>query len=201
MTRIRTSTLAAALVLSGALQASGAPISLSFDTVILSGNYQLAVDLIDGDGVANTITTLDLFDFGGGAALGAPSTVGGAGGTLASVVTLNDSSFFNSFVQAFTAGMTLGFRVDVATTASGVPQPDSLQISILNALGQPIATTDPSGLDALFFAELSPAGVSSETFALTAPEPMTWLMMTTGVGLLLRRRGSRASARRLRATE
>ena len=171
-------------------QALASPVAFVFDTSALAGsdNVRFASDLIDGDGIGDTSITLDLFDFGGGGPVGVPSRVGGANGALDGTVRLTDTAFFSSFSQALTHGATLGFRLDVSTTALGLPQPEGFQFSLLDGAGVPFATTDPNGLNALIFREVSSGNVRFEQYALV-PEPSTLsLCVIVVAGTILRRR-------------
>jgi hypothetical protein len=169
------------------------PITFSSDTSALLGRGVFGFDLIlvDGDGVANTTVAVDLFDLGGGSPAGAPSMVGSASGSLSSRVVLTDGAFLNAFTQSFLPGSTIGFRVDVTTTASGLPQPEGFQVSILDAAGNPIATNDASGLNALILAELSASTEAFQLFEIVAvpePVPVALVAMAALVSGWLRRR-------------
>ncbi len=165
------------------LRAGAAPVTVVFNTSPLVGMSGLSFDalLIDGDGGANTSIVMDLFNFGGGAPIGAPVLVGGASGSLGSSVALNDASFFADFTQHFQAGTQLAFRVNVVTTASGDPQPEGFQFSILDANGLPVATTDPSGLGALLVGDISTGGTNLTQYAVQpVPEPSSLVLVTAG---------------------
>lgn len=176
----------------GAGKAGASPIDFSLDTSSLVGLGAFAFDaqLLDGDGVTNTSVTLDLFDFGGGGAVGAPTYVGGSSGSLSGNVVLNDSDFFKAFTQSFTPGTTLNFRLSLSTTALGVPQPEGFVLSILDSGGNPLATTDPTGFDSLIFGEIAATGSTFEAYAISTaavPEPTSLVLLVTGLSALVAR--------------
>lgn len=109
-----------------------------------AGPFSIDFQLIDGDGVADNTVTLSQFAFGGGGPLGAASLTGGASGDLSSLVTLTDSAFLNAFVQPFTPGATLSFRLSTTSVfAGGVP--DAFSFAILDSTGVELPTTGFSG--------------------------------------------------------
>ncbi len=119
-----------------------------------AGPFSLAFQLTDGSGLgdANNTATVSGFQFGGGSASACPagcSAIGGAGGDAGSSIVLNDSSFFNSFVEAFTPGTSLSFHVDLTTSVDPGGTPDAFAFSLLDGGGFPIPTLDPSGADTL----------------------------------------------------
>src|SRR2546427_13289286 len=82
---------------------------ISMNTSPLIGHaaapFSLAFQFTDGSGAgdANNSIVLSNFLFGiGGSAVGSPTLFGDATGSLASGITLTDSSFFNAFTQQFT---------------------------------------------------------------------------------------------------
>jgi len=115
--------------------------------------FALEFQFNDGDGtVVNTIT-LRNFDFGGGSATGSPTfncTAGsgpsctGIAGSLASTVTMTDSSDpFNEFSQRFTPadGAPLKFVLDLGTPRVEPSIPDSFSLAIFDSSGVGIPTS------------------------------------------------------------
>src|SRR6202011_1452955 len=90
---------------------------ITMNTAPLIGNaagpLSLEFQLNDGRGTgdANNNAMLSSFAFGGGGPVGIPMVAGGASGNLSSSVNVTDSSFFNQFIQRFTPGNTLNFRL------------------------------------------------------------------------------------------
>lgn len=103
---------------------------------------------------------------------------------------MTDSFFFTSFTQVFLPGSFLSFQLDVATTASGLPAPDGFQLSILDAAGIPIATTDPGGLNALILGEVAAGATAFQSFPLrtaAVPEPASLLLFGGGLAAVAAR--------------
>ncbi|MGA2264163.1 MAG: NF038129 family PEP-CTERM protein, partial [Acidobacteriota bacterium] len=181
----------------------------------------VAFQLIDGSGTGdgNNTVTLTNFHFGGGSATPSPILFGGVSGDISGTVTLNDSSFFNAFVQGFTPGNDLSFLVDMTTNVDSGPTPDAFAFSILDSSGFPIPTLDPSGADTLLTINIDSTNPTILTYTtdptrntlggsgpvitmdapvsstLTAvPEPESLLLMISGLVLIAllacRRKGS-----------
>jgi hypothetical protein len=175
--------------------ASAGPISVSIDTSSLEGQgtFTLAFVLNDGSGAgdANTTVTINDFMFGAtGTATTDPTTVvGGATGDLFSAVSLIDNSFFNVFEGNFVAGSLLSFQVAIASTSVDTPTPDFFEAVILDSTGTPVATTDPSGNDFVFSANLS-STPEINTYAIATPEPSVFVFLLSGflLGVLILRR-------------
>jgi hypothetical protein len=165
--------------------------SVSLDTSGLSGTFELGLILIDGSatGDANNTITLTNFGFGGGSA-GAVDpllTTSGASGDFASGVTLTDSEFFNVFAETFTAGTLLTFDFGLMTNIDAGGTPDQFSLALLQSDRTRIPSSDPSGallvvnIDSAqpgflgFATDLTPAPIV--TFAATAPEPSTALLL------------------------
>lgn len=121
--------------------ARAASFTVSLDTGALVGLGDFALDfqLIDGDGVANTTVVLRDFTFGTGAATGSATLVGGASGSLASQITLQDTWFFNRATETFTPGATLAFLLEVSG-GSDPSSPDFFTMALLNRNGDEVPT-------------------------------------------------------------
>lgn len=120
---------------------------VSVDTSTLpssQGPYQLYLNLLDGNGTgdANNTVTLDTFVCTGISLSGCPS----------GVYSLTDSSFSTVTTFGFTAGGGVAFRVALTGNLDALA-PDSFQLSILDGSVNPLPTTDPSGSDAVLFAQ------------------------------------------------
>jgi hypothetical protein len=105
-----------------------------------AGPFSLEFQLNDGSGTndGNNTASLSNFLFNGGAAVGSPTLNGGASGNLTSGVTLTDNSFFNQFIQGFTAGSTLSFRLSLSTNVGSGGTPDQFSFAILDKTGTEI---------------------------------------------------------------
>jgi hypothetical protein len=154
--------------------------SPSFDTSTLTnqGPFDLAFVLTDGSGVGdqNTMVTLSNFNFG----------VGGSG-TISSLTTISDTTFFNSIISPFIPGNQLSFSVQIASTSIDSPTPDFFEFLILQpSTGFPISTTDPSGNNFLIALNLDSASATPQVFAPTpVPEPGTLVLLASGLVLML----------------
>jgi hypothetical protein len=139
----------AAFVAATGPQVCGATVlfDISMTTSPLIGDpaapFSLEFQFNDGSGSndGNNTVILDQFAFGpGGGPLGLPSAVGGVTGDLGTSVTLVDNSFFNQFIQQFTPGATLQFRVSSTTNLDAGGVPDEFTFSILDQSGTEIPT-------------------------------------------------------------
>jgi hypothetical protein len=121
--------------------AAAATFQYTLDTsaLVSLADLELDLQLIDGDGIANSTIVLSAFDFGGGSAMGSPSTTGGSSGTTASQVTLTDAAFLNAFTQGFVAGSSLAFSISLETSADAA-FPDRFSVALL-AGGLEVPTT------------------------------------------------------------
>jgi PEP-CTERM motif len=192
-------------LLSGAASATAAPLifQVTVNTAPLvgsaSGPFALDFQLIDGSGLSNGNNTATISNFSftgaGAGATGSATLAGGASGSLASTVSLTDSSFLNELFQGFTAGSSLSFRVTLTTNVEAGPTPDAFSFAVLdrnllniptNGLGDALLVVDirsaTLGLsDVRTFGSTSPAGVSVTVSAAAVPEPVTLLLLGTGV--------------------
>ncbi len=120
------------------------------DTTALVGNGPFTLDLqfFDGSGAPgdlnnNTVTLTD-FAFGSGSASGGGAATGGASGSLATGVTLQDLEFFNEYYEDFTPGNTLSFSIDTTNVADPGGTPDLFTVAILDSMGNELPTTGGS---------------------------------------------------------
>ena len=108
-----------------------------------AGPFSIEFQLNDGSGMGDASNTalLSNFIFGGGAAAGVPTLTGGASGNAGNSVTLSDSSFFNQFIQQFTPGSQLGFRLALSTNLDTGGVPDQFTFAILDHTGVELPTS------------------------------------------------------------
>jgi len=137
----------------------------------LQGPYQLYLNLLDGNGTgdANNTVTLDTFVCTGISLSGCPS----------GVYSLTDSSFLTWTTFGFTAGGGVAFRVALTGSLDANLVPDSFQLSILDGSPNPLPTTDPSGSDAVLFAQFDQSSPILQSYgspngaAITFSPPVT----------------------------
>ncbi len=132
--------------------------NFSMNTTPLVGNGPFALDLqfLDGSGTgdANNTVTLTSFAFGGGGPSGGGTATGGASGSFALGVTLQDTSFFNEYFENFTPGTLLSFTIDTTNVPDSGGTPDLFTIALLDSSGNELPTTGPASE----FVDLSLAG-------------------------------------------
>lgn len=156
--------------------------TFTMDTTALVGNGPFTLDLqfFDGSGAPgdlnnNTVTLTD-FAFGSGSPSGGGTATGGASGSLATGVTLQDMEFFNEYYEDFTPGNTLSFSIDTTNVADPGGTPDLFTVAILDNMGNELPTN--GGADE--FLDVSLAGGANpqvsafdsapgSEFALSAP--------------------------------
>jgi hypothetical protein len=146
-------------------------VSLNTSPLIGNGNAPFYIDfqMNDGSGAndGNNTAILSNFQFGGGSGFGVPTLSGGASGSLASTVTLTDSSFFNEFYQPFTPGSSLQFKVILTTNLDSGPIPDEFSFALLDKDLNEIPTTSAQG--GFLIVDIDSNRPAGQTFAATAP--------------------------------
>jgi hypothetical protein len=158
----------ACLLLPDAARAQSYGYHVTLDTSPLTssdaGPFTLDFQLTSGialDG-ARTQVMLHDFTFGGGAATGGPTLVGGASGSLSQGVTLSTSSFLNDFQQGFLPQSLLEFDLCLTTgPANPARDPaDGFSFSILDSTGTEIPTLGffDIGSDVLLSIDLDGSG-------------------------------------------
>jgi len=124
---------------------------VSIDTVSLIGHpagpFYLYLEFIDGSGVgdANNTVRVNNVSLGRGSALGGPIVFGGATGSLATGVSITDSSPVNIFSQQFTAGQKLSFSLGLTSNDDSGGIPDGFTVFILDNSAVPLPTLAPGG--------------------------------------------------------
>jgi hypothetical protein len=181
--------------------------TVTVDSSAISGmSAQLAFDFIAGGSSANSVT---VSGFSTDGILGASFPTGGVSGTLPGTVALTDSSFFNEYLTDITLGTNISFLL---STTSNAPAsgffPDAFSLSVLDPFtGLPLfATSDPTGANTLTVLSLDgsakgslstytapggEAGVTATAITTQVPEPVTLLLMSSGLAFLLWRRSAR----------
>ncbi len=173
-------------------------------SMVGAGIFELDFQLVDGgDGPTGTTVTLSNFSFGGGSVAGFPLTFGDASGDVGSTVTLNDTDFFNEFLQPFLPGSFLRFWVTSDTTLGGDPpdlftaafrDPDGFDILTTGFLSEFLSLTfAPEGTPVAAFGSGPGASFSFDTPLVTPmPEPTTVFLLGSGLlGVATRRRARR----------
>jgi hypothetical protein len=183
------------------------------------GPFAIDFQLNDGSvsgGNGNNTATISNLNLNGGSLgsvnpLGAPSG-SDVSGTLTSTLSITDAGSlggFNDFNQAFTPGSSLSFTLDLTTSVStsegnGTGSPDQFSFAVYSNGGASLAsllTIDITGANPA----VTTSGGSLGNGALVpapnvaaVPEPSTFALLTTGIGLLalgtIRRRGRRQLA-------
>jgi hypothetical protein len=122
--------------------------TFTMDTMPLVGNGPFALDLqfLDGSGTGdnNNTVTLTNFGLGGGSPSGSGTATGGASGSLASGVTLQDTSFFNEYYENFTPGTLLSFTIDTTNVLDAGGAPDLFTVAILDSGLNELPTNGPA---------------------------------------------------------
>ncbi|MGI8743749.1 MAG: hypothetical protein ACR2NN_14465 [Bryobacteraceae bacterium] len=113
-----------------------------------AGPFSIEFQLNDGSGTndGNNSALLSNFTFGGGSVVVAPTLTGGATGNAATSISLTDSSFFNQFIQEFTPGSKLGFRLALTTNLDIGGAPDQFTLAILDSSGTELPTRSSSNV-------------------------------------------------------
>lgn len=179
-----------------------APVLVTLDTHLLAGSHaRLAFDLVDGGPAANS---LQISAFASDGVLGASSAEGGVSGQLPGQLSLNDSAFFNEYVQELEFGNWLSFVFDSSDLGNGGGfLPDGFSLFVLDAQGQPLlSTSDPTGAHASLLYSLGEVQglqlYQSDLLTISAQaqppntvaEPASWgLLWIAGLALLLARPG------------
>lgn len=112
-----------------------------------AGPFSIAFALVDGSGLEDgkSTATVTNVNFGSGNALGNPFLVGGASGDLTSTVTITNNSVLSLFVQTFTPGDELSFRVSLTAGQGQRSSPTRLTFFIVDSSGTPLPTLAPAG--------------------------------------------------------
>ena len=173
-----------------------------------NGPFSLDLQLVQGSGNVTNTVKLSNFSFTGGSATGTPDfTMGNESGSLATTVTLTNTSSDNEFAEAFSAGVTqISFTVDQTPNSevvtSGTPIPDQFNVAILDTNLNNLATTDISGGNTLISSALSSNATSASVdrySLIAAPEPGSAAMFLLGACGVLGILGARPPSRGLKA--
>ena len=181
---------------------------VSVDTSSLVGNpagpYSIDFQLNQGDGAVANSVTIGNFWYSGGHAVGSPTLIGDASGSLGTGFSIANTSFLNEAYQQFVPGSYLNF--DVTITLNHEPTtPDSFVFSILDGSLANIPTTGIG--DSLLQADIDShltfkdfhLGIGKDPYSsvsiVTTPEPTTTglaVASALGVAALVIRRNRRA---------
>lgn len=149
-------------VLAFGMEAGATAIQIDIDasSLGLNGqNWDLAFDLIDSNPQPNS-ASISSFSITGGALTATPTFWGNSGNVTGDlsvppgIVTLDDSnpgvSFFNEYTHNANIGSLITFVLDITGNKDGGFDPDTFSFFFLdNTTGLPLATTDPTGANAL----------------------------------------------------
>ncbi len=213
--------LSGSLLLGAAAQSEAANLSynvyLNTASLVNNTNGPFSLDVILGSGSQtpnsdNTIT-LSNFVFSNGSLGTVSYSNGGVSGTMASTVTLTNSSEDNELAETFSSTVTqIQFSVSMTSNTNN-PFPDQFNVAILDGGLNNIPTTDPGGGNTLVLANINTAQTlaSVNTYNSTAngeapgvtaavPEPGSFVGVLAGLsalGTYVRRRGIRRETRTL----
>lgn len=188
--------LVAALAIAPAAQAQ-LNFHVSVDTSslagIAAGPYSIDFQLNQGDGAVANSVTIGNFWYSGGHAVGSPTLIGDASGSLGAGFSIANTSFLNEAYQEFVPGSSLNF--DVTITLNHEPTtPDSFVFSILDGTLANIPTTgigdsllqadiDSHLTHADFHIGTGKAPYSSVTVVATPEPTTTGLAMASALGI------------------
>jgi hypothetical protein len=190
-----------------------------WDVSPLAGNgpFALAFQLTDGSQAGDgnnsvTISNINLFGGSSGGMMGYPYTTGNVSGSLATSVTLRDTTPTNEFAQVFSPGQSLSFTVTATTNGDVGSTPDAFAVLIYDANGNALPTQDflgssfislnLTGSDPIQLSATDPSSavaLDAPQIASSAPEPATLTLIGVGLASLAihrRYRGVRKSQSR-----
>jgi hypothetical protein len=214
---LRLATLAAALAIASAGSASATPIvfSVTVHTGAINGiSGFLDFSFAPGNDSQGASVTIDGFTTDG-ALTAAPDLNGGASGTLPGTLSLDNSTQFNDYFQAFTFGSTIDFVLSFDGPAVTSPNLTStsgstFSFGMFDDTGlNPLLTIDPNGTTFIIDLDLS-GSLTTTTFApnatdpsvadveLVTPEPASCVLLALGLAAIAakRRRKTDATAHR-----
>jgi hypothetical protein len=145
---------------------------VSLNTAALIGNssgpFTLDFQLVEGDGLSDSLNTVALsnFSLGGGTITTPASSTSGGVSVTATPFRLNmdESSFFADAEFLFTPGTMLSFQVD-ATTNIDTVAPDTFTFAIFDKNLNPVPTTNPNGFNTFLEIDLPTTGSGTQTIS------------------------------------
>jgi hypothetical protein len=122
-------------------------VSVNTSALVGAGDFYLEFTLNDGSGSGNGNNTVivDNFDFGGGSEGGLSlfPYLGDVSGDTTIGLTFKDTDLQADYMQSFTAGGTLTFRITLPTANVDSPNPDAFYFAILDSGQSAIPTNSP----------------------------------------------------------
>ncbi len=190
---------AAALLGASLASATAAEFDITLNTAglvgSLNGPFSLDFQLNDGSGGGSGSNSANIrnFNFGAGSAVGSPTLINGATGSLTSSIALTETAAYNEAYQGFTPGATLSFHVSLTDNAPSTSTPDIFSFAILDqnlnnlpatGVGDSIVTItiDPTGA---IVATGYTLGSEHVTVTSVVPEPASTGAVVAGLAGLM----------------
>ena len=168
------------IALACATQIHATVFEVTVNTLGLAGtDATLAFDLISGDVVPDSSSSVQISDFSTDGALTTSSGTSGVTGSLLdpapATVTVVESDLLNEYLQGITLGTFFTFHFSTTGVGGGVT-PDAFSFLVLDqaALSNLFLTDEPLGTNALVIYNIGDA--APQAFSVTTPEGVTVLI-------------------------